>query len=99
VTPNAPARHDRTVEDKVIAPGGRWSGIVKRGQVLRLIDLEGRQAIDFLCYNAADPSERYNAVWPTQLLLSQRVQACPQINNPANAYNPTPTQVVIRDVD
>jgi urea carboxylase-associated protein 1 len=29
--------------------------------VLRIIDLEGRQAVDFLCYAAADPSERYNA--------------------------------------
>jgi hypothetical protein len=34
---------------------------VKRGQILRLVDLRGQQAVDFLCYNAADPSERYNA--------------------------------------
>jgi urea carboxylase-associated protein 1 len=61
MTPDAPGRYDRVVEDRVIPPGGDWSGIVKRGQVLRLVDLEGRQAIDFLCYNAADPSERYNA--------------------------------------
>lgn len=46
---------------KVVPPGGNWSGIVKRGQILRLVDLEGRQAVDFLCYNASDPSERYNA--------------------------------------
>ena len=44
-----------------IEPGGYWSGIVKRGDRLRLTDLEGRQAVDFLCYNAADPSERYCA--------------------------------------
>ncbi len=31
------------------------------GQRLRIIDLEGRQAVDFLCYNAANPEERYNA--------------------------------------
>ena len=35
--------------------------MVKRDQILRLIDLEGRQAVDFLCYNALDPAERYNA--------------------------------------
>ena len=61
MTPDAPARHERIIKDQVIPPGADWSGIVKRGQILRLIDLEGRQAIDFLCYNAADPSERYNA--------------------------------------
>lgn len=44
-----------------IEPGGYWSGIVKRGDRLRLTDLEGRQAVDFLCYNAADSSERYCA--------------------------------------
>jgi uncharacterized protein len=49
------------IEDRVIGPGGYWSGIVKLGHILRLVDLEGRQAIDFLCYNAQDPSERYNA--------------------------------------
>jgi urea carboxylase-associated protein 1 len=51
----------RVVDDRVIPAGGEWSGVVRRGQVLRIVDLEGQQAVDFLCYNAADPSERYNA--------------------------------------
>lgn len=51
----------RVVDDRTIPAGGEWSGIVRRGQVLRIVDLEGRQAVDFLCYNATDPSERYNA--------------------------------------
>lgn len=28
---------------------------------MRIVDLEGRQAVDFLCYNADDPVERYFA--------------------------------------
>jgi uncharacterized protein len=52
---------ERILQSIVIKPGGDWSGVVKRGQILRLVDLEGTQAVDFLCYNAADPSERYNA--------------------------------------
>jgi hypothetical protein len=51
----------RAVVDHVIAAGAHWSGVVPAGHVLRIVDLEGRQAVDFLCYNAADPSERYNA--------------------------------------
>ena len=51
----------RVLYDRVIPPGEDWSGQVDRGSVLRLVDLHGRQAVDFLCYNAADPSERYNA--------------------------------------
>ena len=45
----------------IIPAGAPWSGIVRRGQVLRITDLEGQQAVDFLCYNAHDPQERYHA--------------------------------------
>lgn len=58
---NADARPANIVQSTIVQPGGDWSGIVKRSQILRIVDLEGRQAVDFLCYNAADPSERYNA--------------------------------------
>jgi urea carboxylase-associated protein 1 len=47
--------------DEIVSAGAAWTGIVRRGQVLRLTDLEGQQAVDFLCYNAADPEERYHA--------------------------------------
>ena len=47
--------------DLVIPPGGHWSRVVPAGQTLRIVDLEGCQAVDFLCYNATRPEERYNA--------------------------------------
>jgi uncharacterized protein len=31
------------------------------GQSLKIVDLKGRQAVDFLCYNASDIEERYSA--------------------------------------
>lgn len=49
------------IEDTIVAACHPWSGRVATGNVLRLIDLEGQQAIDFLCYNADDPQERYHA--------------------------------------
>lgn len=49
------------IEDTIVPPGEIWTGIVEAGNYLRLVDVEGRQAIDFLCYNADDPSERYAA--------------------------------------
>jgi urea carboxylase-associated protein 1 len=36
--------------------------VVRRGQALRIVDLEGNQAVDTLFFNAKDPSERYSAV-------------------------------------
>ena len=49
------------VEDAVIAAGAPWSRVVEKGQMMRIIDLEGKQAVDFLCYNAHDPDDRYAA--------------------------------------
>ncbi len=51
----------KVVEDVTIPAGSPWGRIVKQGQHLRIIDLQGRQAVDFLCYDAADPTDRYNA--------------------------------------
>jgi urea carboxylase-associated protein 1 len=46
----------------IVVPATRpWSGIVRAGQLLELTDLEGQQAVDFLCYAASDPGDRYNA--------------------------------------
>ena len=47
--------------DATVPPRAPWSARLEPGEVLRLIDLEGSQAIDFLCYNADDPSECYHA--------------------------------------
>jgi urea carboxylase-associated protein 1 len=49
------------VLDEVVAARQPWGGRIARGQTLRITDLEGQQAVDFLCYDAADPGERYSA--------------------------------------
>jgi urea carboxylase-associated protein 1 len=49
------------LDEIVVPPGGHWGRIIPAGHTLRIVDLEGRQAVDFLCYNAARPEERYNA--------------------------------------
>ena len=49
------------IEDVVIPAEGTWTRVMAPGEVLRIVDLEGKQAVDFLCYNAKNPEERYNA--------------------------------------
>ncbi len=46
---------------ETVEAGGYWAKIVKCGQTVRILDLEGNQAADTLFYNAQDPSERYSA--------------------------------------
>lgn len=47
--------------DCVVPAGEPWMGVVRTGQVLRIEDLEGNQAVDTLFYNAADGHEHYSA--------------------------------------
>lgn len=51
----------RTILDEVVPARAPWSGTVMANQFLRIVDLEGSQAVDFLCYNANDREERYSA--------------------------------------
>lgn len=51
----------QAVYDYTIPAGEPWMYEVKQGQVIRMVDLEGNQAVDTLFYSAADPSERYDA--------------------------------------
>jgi urea carboxylase-associated protein 1 len=53
--------HDETVHDEVVPARSPWTGVVRATETLRIVDLEGNQAVDFLCYNAADLDERYSA--------------------------------------
>lgn len=58
-------------QDTIIPACAPWSARIQKGDMLRLIDLEGRQAVDFLCYNSASPAERYNAA--NTMKLNKRI--------------------------
>ena len=49
------------IHDEVVPARAPWLHRIKRGQTLRIVDLEGNQAVDFLAYAAADDAERYSA--------------------------------------
>ena len=51
----------QAIHDCTIPANRPWSHVLRKGQVLRLIDLEGQQAVDTLFYNVDDTSERYSA--------------------------------------
>lgn len=47
---------------EIVPAGEYWMQVIKKNQVLRILDLEGNQAADTLFYSAADPGERYSAM-------------------------------------
>jgi urea carboxylase-associated protein 1 len=46
---------------KVVNAGDYWIDVIKAGETLRIVDIEGNQAADTLFFNADDPAERYSA--------------------------------------
>ena len=60
---------DRTIRgDVVVAPGEPWSDIIRKGEILRIIDIEGQQAVDFICFNANDFNETYDTTVTVRLV-------------------------------
>jgi len=53
---------EAAIDREVVPAGDYYMKVVKAGQTVRILDLEGNQAADTLFYNANDPSERYSAV-------------------------------------
>lgn len=50
------------IYSEVVGAGDYWLHPVKKGQTLRILDLEGNQAADTLFYSATDPTEHYSAM-------------------------------------
>ena len=57
------------VLDQVCGAGDPWMAEVQKGQIFRILDLKGNQAVDTLFYSAINPEERYSA---TDTIARQR---------------------------
>jgi len=51
----------RAIHDEVLPAGRGWSREIARGQIFRIVDVEGNQAVDTLFFNAHNTEERYSA--------------------------------------
>jgi len=54
-------KSERVKEEIVIPAKGKLARIIKKGQMLRVVDLEGKQVMDLVCFNLERPSEKF---WP-----------------------------------
>ncbi len=52
---------DLAVINEICDAGEPWVKEIKKGQIFRIVDLEGNQAVDTLFYNAHNAMERYSA--------------------------------------
>lgn len=88
------------VLDEIIPARAPWDHLVRAGETLRILDLKGNQAVDFLLYAAHDDSERYSAqdtiaaqrnifLRTGSLLMSSEGRVMAQIAATAVAYHDT----------
>jgi uncharacterized protein len=59
---NSQLMPEQAISRTIIPAGDYLMEVVKKEQILRILDLQGNQAADTLFYNAHDPSERYSAM-------------------------------------
>jgi urea carboxylase-associated protein 1 len=52
---------EQAVISDTVDAGDYYLKVVKKGQTVRILDIEGNQAADTLFYSAEDPAERYSA--------------------------------------
>ena len=53
---------ENAILNQICLAGDPWMAEVKKGQIFRILDCEGNQAVDTLFYSAANADERYSAV-------------------------------------
>ena len=53
---------ENAILNQICLAGDLWMAEVKKGQIFRILDCEGNQAVDTLFYSAANADERYSAV-------------------------------------
>lgn len=61
-TRTSPLTPDEARYRSTCAAGDGWLHRIEAGETLRIVDLEGNQAVDTLFYDAEDPTNRYSAV-------------------------------------
>ncbi|MGG4012540.1 urea amidolyase associated protein UAAP2 [Bacillus smithii] len=58
----SPRKVEEAIYNEVIMAGTGWMHELLPGQVLRIVDLEGNQAVDTLFFDAENPEDHYSAV-------------------------------------
>ena len=49
------------LRSEIVKAGEPWARRLREGELLKITDLHGQQAVDFLCFDAQETSDRYNA--------------------------------------
>lgn len=91
MTPAEPATAARLTID--VEAGDGWIGELRAGEVLRIVDLHGNQAVDTLLFDAHDYANRYSAVDT----LREQGNAYLTLGSPLLALDGRPLVTIVAD--
>ncbi|MBX0301768.1 DUF1989 domain-containing protein [Cryobacterium sp. 1639] len=94
-TATAPTAMDFGTElsRETVAARAPWSAVLKAGQVLTIVDLDGNQAVDFLAYAADDTARAYSA----QATLQEQDSVYLSVGSVLRDNESTPLLTIIAD--
>ena len=81
------------LSDDVVAARAPWSAVVRAGQHLQIIDLNGNQAVDTLFYSADDHTVRYSA----QATIAAQRNVFLTTGSVLRATDDTPLMTIVAD--
>lgn len=55
-----PSSNPENFGGDIVSPCAPWSRVISIGQTLTIVDVDGNQAVDFLCYDAKDTARAYS---------------------------------------
>jgi uncharacterized protein YcgI (DUF1989 family) len=62
----------KRIVEQIIPPKLGYAVVVKKGQTLRITDLEGKQVVDTALFNEANPHEKLSTSWPASRSCRRR---------------------------
>lgn len=81
-----PVIQGETILDEVVAPRDPWSAVVKKGDVLTIVDVGANQSADCLIYSAEDTDERYSVpqtiAWQKNVYVNKGTVLRSNLGNP-----------------
>lgn len=83
----------QVIREETIAPAGHFAGEMKRNQVLRIVDVEGQQVADLVCFKLGNIQEKLSVM----NTISLNRQVFPRIGYLLFSDEASPLMTIIDD--
>ena len=84
----------KVLREEIVAPAALFAAEIRKGQVLRIVDIEGQQVADLVVINAASLAEKLSVI-SAEMEVVAAFSNCPQVHSACNGFRLKPLKAVI----